>query len=231
MPYEQGLTDWRVYSAEQAVGADDPLDVAQAQRLIDDAAATRWWQTWFRHAPAIEVVEGGQQHPEQGLISSFAYPDRHPMPDKWTISLHPKMTSTRVVLHELAHCVAPSLYSTGEKFGCGTPYPPSRHRHHGPYFAATLQVITDQVFGHRDAGELAGALRHFEAPTAGLEDLRAELATAALVPVAIVATFAKRISSRETIITSAAIRRARPPPSIGTFGTSARGISGVLLGL
>ncbi|OMC51912.1 hypothetical protein A5742_17390 [Mycolicibacterium fortuitum] len=176
MPYEQGLTDWRVYSAEQAVGADEQLDVAQAQRLIDEAAAAPWWRTWFPHAPAVAVVEGGQLHPEQGLISSFAYPDRHPMPEKWTISLHPEMTSTRVVLHELAHCLAPSLYSTGEKFGCGTPYPPSRHRHHGPYFAATLQVITDQVFGHRDAGELAGALRHFEAPTAELEDLRAELA-------------------------------------------------------
>lgn len=37
-------------------------------------------------------------------------------------------------------------------------------------------MITDQLFAHRDAGELAGALRHFEAPTAELDDLRAELA-------------------------------------------------------
>ena len=176
MPYEQGLTDWRVYSAEEAVGEDEPIDLAQACQLIDDATAAPWWKSWFPHAPTVEVVEGGQEHPAQGLVSSFAWPDRHLAPEKWTISMHPTMWSTRVVLHELAHCLAPSLYSNGETFGCGSPYPPAHHRHHGPYFTATLQVITDQLFGHRDAGELAGALRHFEAPTAELDDLRAELA-------------------------------------------------------
>jgi hypothetical protein len=54
MPYEQGLTDWRVYSAEEAVGEDQRLDVTQAQLLIDDAATTPWFQTWFPHATAIE---------------------------------------------------------------------------------------------------------------------------------------------------------------------------------
>ena len=177
MLYQQGLTDWRVYSAEHAVGEDEPIDIAHAQQLIADAAAAQWWQAWFPHATAIEVVEGGAEHPEQeGRISSFSYPNRRAQPDKWIISLHPKMLSTRVVLHELAHCLAPSLYSDGQSYACGTPYPPTEHRHHGPYFTATLQVITDQLFAHRDAGELAGALRHFEAPTAELEDLRAELA-------------------------------------------------------
>ncbi len=176
MPYEQGLTDWRVYSAEQAVGEDEPLDVAQAQQLINDAAATPWWQTWFPHATTIEVIEGGHDYPEQGLIQSFAYPNRRAQPDKWTISLHPKQLSTRVVLHELAHCLAPSLYSSGETFPCGTPYPPTEHRHHGPHFTTTLQVITDRLFGHRDAGELGGALRHFEAPTVDLDELRVAIA-------------------------------------------------------
>jgi hypothetical protein len=123
----------------------------------------------------IEVIEGGREDPEHGLYS-YSYPNRHAQPDKWTISLHPAMLSMRVVLHELAHCLAPSLYSDGQTFGCGTPYPPALHSFHGPYFTATLQVITDQLFGQRHAGELAGALKHFEAPTAELDDLRTELA-------------------------------------------------------
>ena len=103
MLYQQGLTDWRVYSAEHAVGEDEPIDIAHAQQLIADAAAAQWWQAWFPHATAIEVVEGGAEHPEQeGRISSFSYPNRRAQPDKWIISLHPKMLSTRVVLHELA---------------------------------------------------------------------------------------------------------------------------------
>lgn len=135
MLYQQGLTDWRVYSAEHAVGEDEPIDVAQAQRLIDDAATKSWWQEWFPHATAIEIAEGGDE--QEGQISSFAYSNRRVQPDKWTISLHPKMLSTRGVLHELAHCLAPSLYSDGESLwlrNCvlaeGTPPPrPVPHGH------------------------------------------------------------------------------------------------------
>lgn len=31
--YENGIGDWRVYSAEQAVGTDEPVDLDSAQQL------------------------------------------------------------------------------------------------------------------------------------------------------------------------------------------------------
>jgi hypothetical protein len=55
--HEQGLSDWRVYSAEEAVGHDRDLTLYECQELADEARSSEWWQEWFPDAPPIEAVE------------------------------------------------------------------------------------------------------------------------------------------------------------------------------
>ena len=169
------LGDWRVYSAEQGVGTDEVVDLGGAQQLIADLTAADWWNDWFADTPPVEVVLGGAEDPEHAMISSFAHSDSLSRPTKCTISLHPKMLSLRVVLHELAHCAAPSLRSQGVDAN-GEQWPPTRNPPHGPLFTATLQVITDRCFGDTDNGELLKALKHFEAPIADHDELCTQVA-------------------------------------------------------
>lgn len=178
MPYDQGLSDWRVYSAEEAVGHDRDLTLAECQQLVRDARASRWWREWFPDAPPIDVVVGGDETPE-GLIGSYAAPhDSYIRPTRWTISLHPQMLTARVLLHEMAHCVAPHyvVEDIGPRRRKGELLVKSHRNHldHGRFFTAALAVITDNVLPGDD-GELAAATAHFEAPTAPSDELRLEL--------------------------------------------------------
>jgi len=83
-----------------------------------------------------------------------------------------------VLLHEIAHCAAPHyvVEDLGPRFRQGELLAVSHRQHldHGPFFAATLAVITDNLLPG-DSGELATAIRHFEAPVATSDELRAEL--------------------------------------------------------
>jgi hypothetical protein len=179
MPYEQGLHDWRVYSAEEAVGHDRVLTIEECQQLVYDAKASIWWKEWFPDAPPIDVVVGGDETPELGLIGSYAAPhDSYIRPTRWTISLHPQMLTARVLLHEMAHCVAPHFVveDIGPRRRKGELLVKSHRNHldHGRFFTAALAVITDNVLPG-DNGELAAATAHFEAPTAPSDELRLEL--------------------------------------------------------
>ncbi|MDG4667968.1 hypothetical protein [Mycobacterium sp. 236(2023)] len=177
MPYEQGVSDWRVYSAEQSVGHDRPVSADECQELVEQAAASDWFQEWFPHTPAIEVKVEGGEHPDLGLISSYATHWGYPLPTKWLISVHPKMMTARVLLHELAHCVQP-IYEAAE--GLRTDRDQSyhwnrrKHRSHGEYFTAALGVITDNMLPDDD-GQLFSACRHYEAPIASVEALREQV--------------------------------------------------------
>lgn len=173
MPYEQGLSDWRVYSAEQAVGHDRDLTIEECRQLVEDAAATAWWREWFSNTAPINVVEGGDETPELELRSSYAQPQSYPRADGWTISLHPGMPTARVLLHELTHCVAPQyvVEDIGPRRRNGKLLVISHRQHltHGPFFTAALAVITDNLLPG-DNGELAAALAHFEARAASSDE-------------------------------------------------------------
>lgn len=169
--YDEGMSDWRVYSAEQSTGHDRQLtDVEECQALVEEATASDWFKESFPDAAPIEVVLGGHETPENGHIWSFARQHGYPCPTNWTVSLHPNMFSARIVLHELAHCVAPIYIA--EKVDA---WQRSKHRVHGGCFTAALGVITDHMLPG-DEGELAEAYRHFEAPVVTSEELREQLA-------------------------------------------------------
>lgn len=171
MPYAQGISDWRVYSAEQSVGHDRDVDLAQCQAFVEEARSSDWWAEWFPDTPPIEVVIGGHEHPDVGVIGSHASPHGHPRVTKWTISLHPKMITVRVLLHEIAHCVAP--HYVAEQLSDGV-WQRREHLIHGACFAGSLSVITDNTLPGDD-GELAVAYQHFKAPVATREELREQL--------------------------------------------------------
>ncbi|OZD03437.1 hypothetical protein CH275_16860 [Rhodococcus sp. 06-235-1A] len=179
MPFDEGLSDWRVYSAEQAVGSDEVLDdIAACQALVDSLTSSSWWQSHFPNTPPIEIVGGGSEHQHLNLRESFASPWGHPQTTRWTVSLHPAMLTTRVLLHEVAHCAAPYYvvedheprYRRGKRLAVSH----SKHLAHGAFFAATLAAITGHVV-LGDQGGLRAAFDHFEAPVASADELRREL--------------------------------------------------------
>lgn len=179
MGFEYQLSDWRVYSAEQAVGHDEPLDAGGAQSLVDQAVSSSWWSEWFPHAVPIEISIGGRETTEISGIKHFwswSTPDAYPRATKYFIELHPRMLTARVVLHELAHCVSPSLIVEEIKDRVGRPAGMLRRKHltHGSCFTAALSIITDNMLPGDD-GQLAEAYRHFEVPIASHAELREQL--------------------------------------------------------
>lgn len=177
MPYEEGLSDWRVYSAEQSVGHDRMIEPDEAQELVDQAVGSVWFREWFPDTVQIEVQVGGRDHADVGMVSSYATHWGYPRPTRWLISMHPKMLTVRVLLHELAHCVQP-IYEASEGMRADGDqryhFERTKHRSHGAYFTAALGVITDNMLPG-DGGELVEACHHFKAPIAEQSSLREQL--------------------------------------------------------
>jgi hypothetical protein len=177
VPYDQGVSDWRVYAAEQSVGYDRDVNLEECQDILDEARSSDWWQDWFPYAPPIEVEVGGHEYPDVDVIGSHAQPHDRPRRSNWTISLHPKMMTARVLLHGIAHCVAPHYVSeNGDRRRSGSDRYWERRNHltHGACFAGAMSVITDYMLPSA-TGELAVAYEHFEAPVATPEELREQL--------------------------------------------------------
>lgn len=177
VPYGEGLSDWRVYSAEQSVGHDHMIEPHEGQQLVDQAMASEWFQEWFPHTAPIEVVVGGRDEPDVGMVSSYAANWGYPRPTKWLISMHPRMLTARVLLHELAHCVQP-IYEVSEGLRTDRDqryhFERTKHRSHGQYFTAALSIVTDNMLPGDD-GELMAACRHFKAPIADHWDLQEQM--------------------------------------------------------
>ena len=168
MPYDQGLSDWRVYSAEEAVGHDRDLTLAECQQLVRDARASRWWREWFPDAPPIDVVVGGDETPE-GLIGSYAAPTTlHTSNQVDDFTASPNADRPGLAARDM-HCVAPHyvVEDIGPRRRKGELLVKSHRNHldHGRFFTAALAVITDNVLPGDD-GELAAATAHFECSTA-----------------------------------------------------------------
>jgi len=164
----QGLSDWRLYSAEQSVGENPRMSIAQMRDFVADAASSEWWIQAFPDTAPIEVMEGG--HDGDGFIMSFASQVGRHTPERYVISMHPQMLTMRVLIHELAHCAAPSVWGDPKRIRAGTlefgEYP-----HHGPMFVATLALLTEQLLPSV-SGSLREAFMHFEVPMATPEELR-----------------------------------------------------------
>lgn len=168
MTFPQDLTQWRVYAAEQSVAAGTSFDtIDEAHTFLWWVQSTAWWTSTFPGAPRITAVLGGGSNPD-GDRQSFA---SAVSPDEWTISIHPRMLNALVVLHEVAHCVAPRRYGDIKKIRRGA-IDLREHHPHGPYFRAALAALAHRYKIGVDPDELRRAYAHFELETPDLEDLQ-----------------------------------------------------------
>lgn len=110
------------------------------------------------------MVLGGREFSDgDGLdwIESHVLPDRRCRPTRWTISMHPQMLNELVVLHELAHCLAPRHAQLRAKWRL--PYAHvAQLPAHGPGFAAAMSELVDEFASGADRDELRSAYRHYE---------------------------------------------------------------------
>ncbi len=160
------LTQWRVYSAEQSLPAGQEFESAEeAQTYLWWVQSTAWWKTTFPDAPKITFESGGDRDPMN--LVSFA---QHHDAMNSTVSLHPRMMNAVVLLHEVAHCLAPRSFGDIRAIRRGklVRYP---HHHHGPYFRATFCALAERYKIGVDTQELRRAYDHFELDTPDLEAL------------------------------------------------------------
>lgn len=167
MVFPVDLTQWRVYSAEQSLPPGQQFDsLEEASTYLWWVQSTRWWKTTFPDAPRITVRLGGNAN-GSGEIQSYA---RAVADDEWEISLHPRMMNAIVLLHEVAHCIAPRMQGNitqirRDRLSYGN------HHHHGPYFRGAFASLAQRYKIGVDPHELRRAYEHFELDLPDLEAL------------------------------------------------------------
>jgi hypothetical protein len=168
MTFPLDLTMWRVYSAEQSLPAGQIFDsVEDAQTYLWWVQSSKWWKTTFPDAPHITVEIKGDG--DRSGIRSYAH---RISSGEAVVSLHPRMMHSLVLLHEVAHCIAPRSYGDIKKIRKG--YVANGYHHdHGEYFRSAFSALADRFKLGVDSDELRQAYAHFELETPGLDELLA----------------------------------------------------------
>ncbi|MFT4126060.1 MAG: hypothetical protein QM662_07490 [Gordonia sp. (in: high G+C Gram-positive bacteria)] len=94
------------------------MTLAEMQEYVANLAEKPWWREIFPSSLPIHVVDSGYLS-DDGSAVSYTQPDAYPRPAKYTISMHPRMLTNRILIHELAHCVTPSLTGDPESVRSG----------------------------------------------------------------------------------------------------------------
>lgn len=175
----QTLTDWRVYAAEQSLPARAVFDGTQSLNSYLDAIPYRtWWQDRYgAPCPLLTASVGGRDLAYLGgwYDESFTWRDSFLHPYRFVLTVHPAMLRELVVLHELAHLLAPILDGDPDLARAqlaGGALPDIRELpSHGSLFAATLLQLTEQHGQDPALAELREALEHFEVEIASPSEL------------------------------------------------------------
>ncbi|HWU32213.1 MAG TPA: hypothetical protein VN108_05020, partial [Marmoricola sp.] len=181
MVFPIDLTQWRVYSAEQSLPPGQEFEsLEEASTYLWWVQSTKWWKTVFPDAPRITVRLGGNTN-GTGELQSYA---RAIADDEWEISLHTRMMNAIVLLHEVAHCIAPRKRGDiaqlrRDRLSYGS------HHHHGPYFRSAFASLAERYKVGVDPHELRRAYEHFELDTPDLDDLMAARAHSSEVELAV----------------------------------------------
>lgn len=181
MTFPIDLSQWRVYSAEQSLPPGQEFEsLAEASTCLWWVQSTKWWKTNFPGAPHITVRLGGNAN-GSGEIQSHA---RAVGDGEWEISLHLRMMNAVVLLHEVAHCIAPRMEGNVAQIRRDR-LSYSSHHHHGPYFRAAFASLAQRYKVGVDPRELRRAYEHFELDTPDLDALVAARAHSAEVELAV----------------------------------------------
>ncbi|MFB2586967.1 hypothetical protein [Herbiconiux liukaitaii] len=164
MVFPIDLTQWRVYSAEQSLPIGQEFaDINEASTYLWWVQSTQWWKATFPDAPTVDVVCGGESNRTEQ--ASFA---RAAGEGRWQISLHPRMMNSIVLLHEVAHCLAPRQYGDIKRIERGK-IDGGRYHPHGEHFRGTFAALAERYKIGVDPQELRRAYEHFELDTASIE--------------------------------------------------------------
>lgn len=176
MAYDS-VTTWRLYSAEQSVGLGESLeDVDAARRLVRKIKRSRWWRENVVEHARISLELGGEDLGEDGL-TSYARSDSEYLPKRWMISVHPDMLNDLVVLHELAHCIAPRWSPSPRRRRKGQLPGHSRLQSHGAGFAGAMAELVREFGEGAVHDELRDAYNHFGVPVMTPAEYQAAVAT------------------------------------------------------
>lgn len=176
------MTTWRVYAAEESIPLGEPLPTLTAARdLVRQIQRSPWWRGNVQYDVTVEMELAGYDG-QDGWINSYSQPHGLGRSATWTISLHPEMLNDLVVLHELAHCIAPRWQYSGNGRRPGELHDHVEHPRHGSGFAGAMAALVSEFASGSHRDELRAAYAHFEVPVMTLteyqvavrESLRAE---------------------------------------------------------
>lgn len=89
---------------------------------------------------------------------------------EWMVSLHPQMMHANVLLHEVAHCIAPRRWGDVKKISKGLDG--GFHHGHGEYSRAAFASLAERYQIGVDPQELRRTYERFELETPDLDALR-----------------------------------------------------------
>ena len=170
MPGPLDSATWRVYSAEQSVDPGPKMDgISDAREVVQRIKKSRWWRTELVESLAVRLKIGGGE--TDAYRVSWAAPNASFCPTSWVLSFHPEMLNEIVVLHELAHCLAPRRWGNVKQL--------RRERmefgdlpQHGAAFTGLLSTLVAEFGSGVNHEDLSDAYRHFEVPVEEMPDIR-----------------------------------------------------------
>ncbi|WP_344204362.1 hypothetical protein [Aeromicrobium alkaliterrae] len=167
------VSTWRVYSAEQSVPLGDPLpNIKAARDLVRRVKRSAWWRHNIEYDVSITTEIGGRGDLGDEWISSFASGPEAGPSSRWRISIHPRMLNELIVLHELAHCIAPRFQASQRR---RKPGELNQHRplpDHGDGFAGVMSELVREFATGAKHNDLREAYEHFQVPTLSLENYK-----------------------------------------------------------
>jgi len=165
---------WCLYSAE---GSIDPgvvfPDIATARAMLRRILRSRWWSDRYPDGPRI-LLRRRSIVDDDGGFESFARPVTEWLPTAWRIELHEAHLNPMVLMHEIAHCIAPrwtgNVAEIHRDRATG-----ARRAHHDGVFAAIYSEMVGQFGTGTNSADLAEAYAHYQVPVAALADVRSAI--------------------------------------------------------
>lgn len=171
MSYTMGSYEYLVLASEQSIAHAVLPDIEAARALVRRARTSAWFRRSFPDIERISVREVVDE--VDGWMRSSAGGDRHWLPTRYRINIHPRMLNDIVVRHELAHVVTPPYKPDRSR---RRQHMPDRTQSHGPEFTAALSEMVRRFGTGANHDELLDAYRHFGVEVADLDKLIADRA-------------------------------------------------------
>jgi len=151
---------WCLYSAE---GSIDPgvvfPNIATARAMLRRILRSRWWRDRYPDGPRI-LLRRRSIVDDDGGFESFARPVTEWLPTAWRIELHEAHLNPMVLMHEIAHCIAPrwtgNVAEIHRDRATG-----ARRAHHDGVFAAIYSEMVGQFGTGTNSADLAEAYAHY----------------------------------------------------------------------